>query len=165
MTYKFSVDASYYRAVTDRYYRQRPFLLRLPVQFGLLSLILTCLFLWTTNSSLRDAVIAAPVIVLLVLVGGVSLTKHGILWRFRNRADFGTEVTVTLSDAGLAASGPNVKGRWEWAAYPSAVRYADGILLLRRGAIRWLPDGAIQDATPAQATALVQSKTVLKLLA
>jgi hypothetical protein len=33
---------------------------------------------------------------------------------------------------------------------------------MRRGVIRWLPDSALQEGTPADATALVRSKTVMK---
>jgi hypothetical protein len=39
VTYNFRVDATYYRTLIERYYRQRPLLYHLPVQFGLVALI------------------------------------------------------------------------------------------------------------------------------
>jgi hypothetical protein len=161
ITYKFYMDAAYYRTVIDRYYRQRPVLLQLPVQFGFLAALVICVYLWNTASS-RAAAEIALLIGVLILVGGVRLTKLGILRRFKKHADFGSEATVILSSDGLAASGPNGQRHWAWSAYPRSVRYADGILLSRAGVIRWLPDLAIQQGTPDEATALVASKTALR---
>jgi hypothetical protein len=68
-----------------------------------------------------------------------------------------------VSSEGLFASGPHVQGKWNWPAYP-AVRYSDGILLLRCGVIRWLPDSALLVGTPTDATAVARSKSVLREL-
>ena len=92
------------------------------------------------------------------------VSTWGIYQRFRYRADFGAEPTVTMSEEGLGASGPHVQGKWDWPAYPSAVRHPDGIMLLRRGVIRWLPDSALLVGTPEDATALVRSKSTLREL-
>lgn len=69
-----------------------------------------------------------------------------------------------MSEAGLGASGPHVQGKWDWAAYPSAVRYPDGIMLIRRGVIRWLPDSALLVGTPEEATALARARSALREL-
>jgi len=50
VTYKFSVDAAYYRTLIGRYYRQRPFLFHLRVQFGFLALIITGAFVLAFDS-------------------------------------------------------------------------------------------------------------------
>jgi hypothetical protein len=113
---------------------------------------------------LGTRVVFALVIAASVFFGGVAATKWGIYQRFRYRADFGATATVTMSEAGLDASGPHVQGKWDWAAYPSAVRYPDGIMLLRRGVIRWLPDSALLVGTPEEATALARSRSALREL-
>jgi hypothetical protein len=165
VTYKFRVDAAYYRTLIDRYYQQRPLPFRLPVQFGFLALIIGGAFASVEVAPLGFKVGIALIVGALVFFGGVALAKWGIYRRFRYRADFGTEATVTMSGAGLIASGPHVEGKWDWAAYPRAVRYSDGIMLLRRGVIRWLPDAALLVGTAADATALARSKSVLRELA
>ena len=111
----------------------------------------------------RTAVGVAVIMAVVLTVGMVAVTKIGVLYRFKRRADFGAEVVVTVSEAGIASSGRHAQGSWGWQAYPRSVRYPDGILLLRRGVIRWLPDAALQNGTAADATALVKSKTVLKV--
>jgi len=164
VTYKININESYYRTLTDRYYRQRPFIFRLPVQFGILALVGAAAFGLFIFAPLGTRVVFALVIAASVFFGGVAATKWGIYQRFRYRADFGATATVTMSEAGLDASGPHVQGKWDWAAYPSAVRYPDGIMLLRRGVIRWLPDSALLVGTPEEATALARSRSALREL-
>jgi hypothetical protein len=165
ITYKFSVDAVYYRTLIDRFYQQRPVPLRLTTQFGFLALILGGTFLSVVVAPLGFKVGITLIIVALVFFGGVALAKWCVYRRLRRRADFGTEVTLTMSAAGLVGSGPQAEGKWSWSAYPRAVRYSDGIMLLRRGVIRWLPDSALLVGTPEDATALTRSKSALHKLA
>jgi hypothetical protein len=144
IVYKFPADAVYYSTTMDRYYRQRPLPLRLPSQYGILSLVGFSLFLVTQDSLSPPVVVAAGITAIAIMLGMLALTKWGILQRFKGRAAFGTEATVTVSEGGISGTGLHVQGKWDWAAYPRAVRYSDGILLLRAGAIRWLPDASIQ---------------------
>jgi hypothetical protein len=162
LVYKFRADAGYYRTVIDRYYGQRFFLLRLPMQYGIVSLAIVGAYLGFKGLSTRTAMGIGILVVVVLTAGLVALTKISILWRFKGRADFGAEVTVTASKEAIVSSGRNAAGRWGWQAYPRSVRYPDGILLMRRGVIRWLPDSALQEGTPADATGLVKSKTVMK---
>lgn len=165
VTYNFTLDAPYYRTLIDRYYQQRPFPLRLKTQFGVLALIFAGIFLSAVTATLRFKVGIALIIAALVFFGGVALTKWGVYQRLSHRADFGTEAKVTMSEVGLIGSGAHAEGKWSWAAYPRAVRYSDGIMLLRRGVIRWLPDSALVAGTPSDATALARSKSALRDLA
>ncbi|MDB6158159.1 MAG: hypothetical protein JWO04_1865 [Gammaproteobacteria bacterium] len=165
IVYKFRADTAYYRAVIDRYYSQRPLLLRLPVQYGIFSLIAIGFFLWSTDLPSPEAVAIAAIIAVAIVAGLVFLTKMSILYRFKNRAEFGADAAVSISEEGVSASSHHVQGKWEWAAYPRSARFSDGILLLRAGVIRWLPDSAIQNSTPEAATALVGSKTELRHVA
>lgn len=162
LIYQFRADAAYYRTIIDRYYGQRTFMLRLPVQYGIIALAILGIFLGTRRSPSRASVGIAVGAALLLTAGMVAATKIGILHRFKRRADFGAETTLTVSREEITSSGRHAQGRWGWQAYPRSVRYPDGILLLRRGVIRWLPDAALQQGTPADATALVKSRTVMR---
>jgi hypothetical protein len=162
LVYRFRADAAHYRTVIDRYYGQRAFLLRLPMQYGIVSLAIVGAFLGFKGMSTRIAVGIGFLVVVASTMGLVALTKVSILWRFKRRADFGAEVTVTVSKDAIISSGRHAEGKWGWQAYPRSVRYPDGILLMRRGVIRWLPDSALQEGTPADATALARSKTVMR---
>jgi hypothetical protein len=164
VTYKIHINADYYRTLIDRYYEQRPFVFRLPVQFGFLALVAASLFVSAMDGSVGIKVAIALIFAALIFFGGVAVTKWGVYQRFRYRADFGTDATVTISEMGLVADGRHVQGKWDWAAYPSAVRYPDGIMLLRRGVIRWLPDSAIVVGKPEDATALARSKSAIREL-
>ena len=165
VTYKFRADAAYYRTLIDRYYQQRPFLLSLTAQFGLLALIVAGIFLASVVAPIEIKVGIALIIAASVLFVGIALRKWSLYQRLKQRADFGAEATVTMSVHGLVASGAHSEGRWNWASFPRAVRYRDGIMLLRRGVIRWLPDSALVVGTPADATALARSKSALRELA
>lgn len=160
--YRTQVDAAFYRALITRYYRQLPFVLWLPVQFGSLGLVVAVLGFWLVSDHALGAIWIWVVVGILVSIGGVILTRRGIVSRFKRKADFGTESTVILSEKGIMAHGNQVEGKWTWAAYPRAVRFSDGILLLRRGVIRWLPDADIQEGDISSATDLVATKTAMR---
>jgi hypothetical protein len=162
IVYKYRVDAGHYKTIINRYYSQRPLLLRLPVQYGIFAILLIGLFLWKANSVSPVLIAIVLLAALMIVLGLVALTKLAILYRFKRRADFGAEATVTISDAGIASSGRHMEGKWDWRAFPRSVRYPDGILLLRAGVIRWLPDAAIQNGAPEAATALVRSHSELR---
>lgn len=162
LVYKFSADAAYYRTIINRYYAQRALLLRLPVQWGVVSLAVVGAFLGFKGSFTRTAVGIGMVVVILLTASLVALTKISVFYRFKRRADFGSETTLTISKEAITSSGRHAEGRWGWQAYPRSVRFPDGILLLRRGVIRWLPDSGLQQGTPADATALVKAKTVMR---
>jgi hypothetical protein len=79
--------------------------------------------------------------------------------RIKRSPGYGATVTVILDDDGFHAEAPNEQARLAWAAFTRVARFPDGILLLRGRVIRWLPDSALQNATPGEALALVRSKT------
>jgi hypothetical protein len=165
VTYRHRVDVSFYRTLVDRYYRQRPLPLRPVVQFGVLALTVAALILGAAHERTPVIVGTSLGVAALILFGGVYLTKLSIIQRFKSRADFGTEATIVLSEAGIASHGAHSEGKWAWAAYPRAVRFPDGILLLRRGVIRWLPNSGIQGGDANAAAALVARKTKMRNIA
>lgn len=164
LVYKFRADAAYYRTIIDRYYAQRALALRLPVQLGLVSFAIVGAGLMYRGLFTRTAVGIGVAAALLLTWSLVAMRKRIVLYRFEHRADFGAEVTMTLSKEAIISSGRRAAGQWGWQAYPRSVRYADGILLRRRGVMRWLPDSALQEGTPADATALVREKTAMKIV-
>jgi hypothetical protein len=55
--------------------------------------------------------------------------------------------------------------RWRYdVTYARAVRFPDGILLLRKGAIRWLPDRSLETGSVDEAMTLVRSKLPLRVI-
>jgi hypothetical protein len=165
VTYKFRIDADYYRDLIDRYYQQRPLIFRLQVQFGFAALVSIVLVAFGFVAPTVNVAIVAATMAGLVYFGGIAVTRWGIFQRFRYRADFGTEVTVTMSDTGLTAAGLHSEGKWVWGAYPSAARFGDGVMLLRPGLIRWLPDSALIVGTRDEATTLVGNNSKIRAIA
>jgi hypothetical protein len=156
-------DAAYFRAVRDRFYRQRPVLLRLTSQFSILGacLILPWVYAWATGASWKEGAEFGIPVGIVIAVGSFYLTKALILARLRSRGK-SSEGTVTLSEEGVTGRGQHGQSLQYWASYPRAVRFFDGILLLRGGVIRWLPDSALQKGSAEEATALVAAKTQLR---
>jgi hypothetical protein len=161
--YKYLFDSAYCKAVIARFYRQRPLLLRLPVQFAIP--VTGLLWIWSSWHKLHASwpnVIALIVAAVAAIAVGVYLAKIGVLRKLKRNSEFGLEVTITISAQGLTASSANGRREYVWSAYPRSVRYADGILLMRGGAIRWLPDASLQDGSPEQAIDLVRSKSKMR---
>src|SRR5262249_40099339 len=117
--YQSRIDAGMYRTLIDRYYRQRPFVLRLPVQFGCLACLLFAIVVDMSVEPSITVVGAAAVAGAALVFGGVALTKWAILRRYKYRADFGVEATIVISDNGITAHSEYVEGKWTWEAYPN----------------------------------------------
>ena len=113
----------------------------------------------------RDSLPGLVVFALVACVGGAAITKWAVLRRLRARADYGSEFEVTLAAGGITAKGAHVSGKWEWPAYPEAVRFADGLLLQRPGVIRWLPDSGLIQGSPSEVTALVACMSTVRHVA
>jgi len=160
LRYTYVFDSAYCKRVIWRYYRQRPFFLRLPFQFGAVgSILLLAWFSTQAATSSSGNAIVGILIAGALIFGSILLVRASVMMKLRGSREFGMEVSVALSVEGLEASGPNGRSSIKWVAYPRSVRYPDGILLVRGGAIRWLPDAALQEGSVADAVALVRSKT------
>jgi hypothetical protein len=165
--YKFEPDAHYLRTLIRRYRQQQPLLLRPEGQFAIVILMLL-------GVSLYGRVIAAPwqsvvnvtlLIAVVVSVASIPFISHMAQRRAESRANPKATITVTLSEGGIHGAGPTATTELDWQAYSRAVRYADGIMLIRKGSIRWLPDAALQDPVPDVAIKLVSSKLPLRFVA
>jgi len=163
--YRWRYDAGYYAAVVDRYYRQLPFVLHLPSQFTLLWLLGVLLFSWVTGESIKEFAGWA------LLIGAVAIpllvvrTKLGIRlkYRLRARSGFGTETSYSMAETGVTITGTG-QGTFAWSVYSRAIRFSDGLLLMRKGAVRWLPDTALESGSVVEATSLVSSRLPMRLI-
>ncbi len=160
--YQYLCDTAYFKVAIDRQYQQGPWLLRLPIQFGLVGVGCAVLFLALWGMSDPKVVLLIVVICGVLAVSGVWVTKFGLMTKFRSRQGFGTEAVTLLSEDGVGVGNAEHQTVVAWSTYPRAVRFPDGVLLKRPGAIRWLPDSAITFGSVAEATALVASKTSLR---
>jgi len=163
--YAFVPDKSYYRTLLARYEKQRPSSRgRLPVRVFLLLVVLVGLWGYGYATGAGWADLVGCVVAFMSVLSFVALVfpKLVLLRQARNRPDFNTRGEVSLSEEGIFIAGPGQAVEWPWEAYPAAARFPDGILLMRKGAIRWLPDAALEQGTPREATELVQSKTQLR---
>lgn len=162
--YRYLCDADYFAAVIDRQYRQGALLLRLSVQFGLMGAACALCIVLAVGTTLVEGVAPFFIITCLTMVGGIWATKRGLMQRFKRKAGFGAEVTVSLTDAGLDIRTGASNVRADWSAYPDAVRFSDWILLKGNRSIRWLPDAAILVGNPSDSAALVGQKTTLRVV-
>ncbi len=163
--YKWRYDARYYAAVVDRYYRQLPFVLHLPSQFTLLWLLGVLLFSWVTGESIKEFAGWALLIGAVAIPSLVVLTKLGIRlkYRLRARSGFGTETSYSMAETGVTITGTG-QGTFAWSVYSRAIRFSDGLLLMRKGAVRWLPDTALESGSVVEATSLVSSRLPMRLI-
>lgn len=162
LMYRWRYDAPYYRTVIDRYYRQLPFLLHLPTQFTLLWLLMVGMSWLLTDIPLSHILQWALPMGAVAVPSLVILTKKVIWLKFRIRPSFGSEACYTLSDGGGRIQQLSGASEFPWSTYARAARFSDGILLLRRGAIRWLPDQSLECGSIEDVLSLVQSKVPLR---
>jgi hypothetical protein len=96
------------------------------------------------------------------VVGGATAYALGRILlprRIKRSPNYGATVAVTLDGEGLHATEPHAQVSLAWAAFTRVTRFKDGILFVRGSVIRWLPDTALQNATPEEVVAFVRSKT------
>lgn len=162
--YRWRYDATYYRAVIDRYYRQLPFVLYLPTQFILLWSLVVAMCWYLTDIARTELVMWALLIGAIAIPTLVFLTKKAIFLKYRIRPSFDSEACYSFSDSGGTIQQHAGETRFPWSTYVRAVRFPDGILLLRKGAVRWLPDRSLETGSVDEAMALVRSKLPLRII-
>jgi hypothetical protein len=164
IVYRWRYDATYYKTVTDRYYRQLPFVLRLPTQLTLLWLLIVAGCWYFRDVALSELVVWALVIGAIAIPALVFLTKKGILLKYRVRPSFDSEACYSLSDSGGTIQQKSGAATFPWTMYRRAVRFPDGFLLVRSGAIRWLPDQSLETGSIDEVMALVRFKLPLRVI-
>lgn len=164
ITYRIVTDEQYFRATMERYWRQRSLLLRPAVQFLLLPLtgVVALLATWRVAPQFHAMFVGIFGVGVGFSLVGFLLTRHVIFRRFRAVPSFGKQSVYTLSEDGIRIASCLGESSIKWAVYPNSVRFADGIMLIRRRVICWLPDKALEGSTPDQATSVVEAKTALR---
>ncbi len=162
--YQWCYDTAYYRAVIDRYYRQVPFVLRLSTQFTLLWIVVVAVSWGTFGIALAELILWALPSGALGVPALVILTRKAIFLKYRVRSSFGTEVCYSLSDSGGRIQQFAGESEFPWSTYTRAVRFSDGLLLLRRGAIRWLPDQSLVSGSMDDVLMLVRAKLPMRVI-
>ncbi len=158
--YEWRGDEVYYSTVFDRYYTQVPLLFRLRSQAIVIWIILTGPLLL-----IEDVDLQAKAIWLALATGFAfaytTLIRWGITLKYRLRPSFGSETTFTMNANEVIVTGIGA-GHFPWTVYRRAVRFSDGILLTRPGAIRWLPDRALTAGTAGDALEIGRQKMPLR---
>jgi hypothetical protein len=131
IVYRWRYDTTYYRAVTDRYYRQVPFVLRLPTQFTLLWLLIVAVCWHISDIAPTEFVVWALLTGAVAMPVFVFLTKKTIFLKYRVRPSFDSEACYTLLDSGGTIQQKAGAASFQWTMYRLAVRFSDGILLKR----------------------------------
>jgi hypothetical protein len=161
VTYTWHGDDRYYSTVVDRYYRQAPTLLHLRVQaLGFWVVIGAIVLLSEPDIAMRAVWFAILTVFCLIFP---YIVKRGIVLKYRLRPTFGAETTFKMTHADVQVTGPG-SGHFPWTVYRRAVAFPDGVMLVRRGGIRWLPSDALKEGTYAEAVELVQSHLPLRVL-
>jgi hypothetical protein len=119
IVYRWRYDATYYKTVTDRYYRQLPFVLHLPTQFTLLWLLIVAGCWYFTNIALTELVVWALVIGAIAIPSSVLLTKKAIFLKYRVRPSFDSEACYSLSDSGGTIQQHVGETRFPWSTRAS----------------------------------------------
>jgi hypothetical protein len=147
-------DDRYYTTVVKNQYRQLPLLLRLRSQAIMIWIVLSGIALsWDLDSRAKWVFLAFITVFSCVFS---PLVKRLIVLKYRLRPTFGAETTFSMLDNEVVITGPGA-GRFLWTIYDRAVHFSDGILLVRKGGIRWLPDAALTVGTPGEAIAIVRT--------
>jgi len=157
----------------ERYYRQRPILLRPKWQFAFLGVVVLLVALsipWDGNRAAFTIVMLGSYCVLAAI--GLAVIRVFVFQTYRYSSYFGTSSRCTISDRGLQVSGGWPDYTVEWAAFRSAVRFRDGIMLLRlvperalgglKYAVSWLPDAALQQSSPSDVDRFVGEKMPIR---
>jgi hypothetical protein len=152
--YSWHSDDRYYSTVVDHQYQQLPSLLHLRSQAIIIWIVLSGLTL-SSDLDFRTKCVFLGFITAFACVFPL-LVKRGIMLKYRVRPTFGAETTFRMIDNEVVITGPGA-GQFPWTVYDRAVHFPDGILLVRKGGIRWLPDAALTEGTAADAIAMVRT--------
>jgi hypothetical protein len=159
--YEFVVDLDFYRTALSRYARQRPHRHRQMIIFGASALVVACA--WMYARAINAAWVLIPEMTLICgIAGGIvgfSIAKIMLPIRLKRAANYGATITATLDEDGMSVVEPQAQASLKWAAFTRVALFADGTLFVRGRIVRWLPNSALQNATPEEASAFVRSRT------
>jgi hypothetical protein len=160
-SYSFVTNWDFYRTAFARYRRQKPNRQRTIAVAIVVAVAL--LLAWSYGRSSGAAWTSIPKFALFAgVVGGTTAYAFGRILlprRIKRSPNYGATVSLTLDGEGLHATEPHARVSLAWAAFTRVTRFEDGILFVRGSVIRWLPDSALQNATPEEVLSFVRTKT------
>jgi hypothetical protein len=162
--YHWHYDADYYSMVMKRYYGQLPRMRQPATQYTLLWLAGLLCFAVAFRPSPLKLLVGGILVGAVAIPAMTALTKIGIKFRYLMRPSFKTEADLFLSSGGITISQKSLNGTYPWTTYAGAVRFHDGIMLLKRGGIRWLPDAALVSGTSEDAMQLVRTHLAVRII-
>jgi hypothetical protein len=169
LTYEIVVDLPYLQTALARFRKQRPKRIWQWVPLFIILVLLVGLWGYAayTHAPWEYVVrFGAVGCVGGALGGGVFAAVFARIYarrRLQKAAQAYETSTVHMHDGGLTFTSPNATANVKWAAYERAVRFPDGIMLLKGRIIsRWLPDNSLKEGTSQRATELVGSKSPLQ---
>jgi hypothetical protein len=161
VVYEFAADLDFYRTASARYARQRPHRHRQMITFASSAFVVACAWIYARAS--HAAWVLIPQMALICGIaggtGGFAVAKIMLPIRVKRAPNYGATIAATLDEDGLTAVEPQAQTNLKWAAFTRVAHFSDGILFVRGRVIRWLPDSALQNATPEEAVAFVRTKT------
>jgi hypothetical protein len=162
-SYSFTTDWNFYRTALNRYRLQKPNPHRTNVVMAVAGVILLLAWIYGRSSHAFWAPIPKFALIGGVVGGtlGYAFTRLFLRFRLKRSPSYGVVVTVTLDDEGLHAAEPHARTSMEWAAFTRVSRLNDGMMFARGRVARWLPDSALQNATPEEVLVFARSKTTV----
>jgi hypothetical protein len=145
--YAWHSNDRYYATVVKNQYRQLPLLLHLRSQAIICWIVPSGLTLFSDLDDRTKWVFLGLITAFACIFP--LLVKRGIILKYKLRRTFGAETTFRMADDEVVITGPGA-GNFPWTVYDRAVHFPDGILLVRKGGIRWLPDAALKEGTRAR---------------
>lgn len=169
IVYDISFDESYIRTLIDRYLRQLPMYPRPVSALISVNLIVVAVLIFVPTEDVRY-IIATSVFIIgnLGFLVGPWWTKRMLFSDLGYAAHMGKSSTYTLTADGLEVSGPRPlhKIMWpdliKWPQFWKATRFANGIFLFGGGALAWLPDEALMDASANDVARFIGEKMRLR---
>lgn len=160
VTYRFPTTASFYREAFRRYGQQVPHRRRNRWISVLGLAFITAVWFYAVSSAAPWRGLPEFALIVSITTALVSTVVAPILFvvRVRKLPGINSEITTVLDEVGLSAVGPHEEVKLAWSGVTRAARLPDGMIIARGRVFRWLPDSALVDATPAEATDFVRSR-------
>lgn len=168
--YEITFDEPYIRTMIERYLQQLP--IGGSIKGGLVLLAGAAAVFWIIDPFGGDAALIASLILFVgfpALFVAHRMSRRLMFSDFGYASHMGKNSAYRLSTAGLEVEGhrPWHRVLWpdliKWPDLWIATRFTDGFFLFGGGAMAWLPDAALVDATPEQAGCFISERMRLRI--
>jgi len=168
-TYRMAVDKAYARTYVKRVTRSRsPYLHIVAIAMTLAGLLGPSAFFAIEDSAFLPIFLRSMAYTFLpvglVVAVLVTLLRARQIQRIVAAARGGA--SVTLSEEGISTAMEDSQSRAEWSAYDHALRYGDGLMLMRMKNLPmlWLPDSSLVNGSPEEVASFVAKSLRLNVV-